>query len=631
MTKKLFKFSAVKTMLPLFLSVATGLSSHSVYSAPVLSSSSLPLDDKDIVEASEVYKDETELHQFASFIKSLSVYPDHENPKTVSGMGNRTLVKTYYIAPNFKVPADQKVVGAQEIAKSALELLTEIQDLTTSFDYELILHNEIQAQIVRNTKVKANLQDSLATVTDPVQKATIEGLIADLERTLAKLKIEAEEITQEAEDGLDLVSDRFKQSIARQIRLKLSFLSVEPTPEEEAQFDSGEPNEMVKAIESMVARATSQGQFGVRQGIFTTGYSKRETDFISTYRRIRGDVQVNLLSTTTVFARPAALTTNVGTDGRAVARNGNATRLFAAVNAGTQGRCGNTRSCNAVIDLTYMGAMMAQNSKRGAITFPVVFDANVKVSQPDFHGEVECDFKTGWSVKGRADVKDGWAIYDGDIYNRLHYKSLEEGGCDYEIYEGDADSAAYYTIKRIYDNYMRLKMMRGMKSSAQKDAYKAEVDRELKRHQSQAQHTNYDTYSYVRWFGGPFGSFVSRVINFGRSIYWHTRIEDSSTEDAVKFKTTIKESNVQKTERFTFDGNTLMCWKLEGLSISDAYLGSCPEGAGYEEKADTDLGHNDDHDECIDNPFTSGCEDQVDDTDDNVDTDDNDVILDPWG
>lgn len=613
-----------------------GISLSTIYclsanAAPVMTPSSLPLTGDDINLARQYMSDEEDIKTFARFIKGLDVYPDHQNPTQIPAMENKNIKKTYYISPYFQPPKNQQVTGTQEIAKQALEVIAAVSDLTSAFDYDLVKLGELDKDLNFYKKSLEKVIKALASEHDKFRISVLTGLKDELKKDIAAIQQQKRTITSAGIEGLQETGEGYRKQISNQVRFKLALLGIEATSEELNQFNSLKSEQMVDAITTMIARATNQGQFGIRQGIFTNGYTKQQAEYIKLYRLIRNDVKVSSVKATTVYARAASLTAETThPSNHPVLNNGkvNALRLFTGVNAGTQGRCGNTKSCNVVIDLSYMGALMALTSQRGAITFPVIFEADVTFKQPDFHGTVNCDFKTGRKAQGRADVKDGGVIYDGDVYNKIHYSSSEEGACNYEILEGDANSAAYYTIKTIYNNYMRMKTERAMKSKQEKDRYQEFVNREIQHHATQSQQQNgWEWHSLTTWtraFGSGWGTVVSYVVGSARNFYWHTRIENTSNYDNVKFSTTIKEKNVLKTARLTFDGNPLMCWKGDMLS---KYLSACPT-SDYGEKADHDVGTN--QQLCGDQGTSAQCIDTAEDADENANTDDNGVIQNPW-
>lgn len=392
---------------------------------------------------------------------------------------------------------------------------------------------------------------------------------------------------------------------------------------------------MSAGLRRIVARATSTGQFGYRTVVYEAGYNEQQKKWIGIYKSIRPDVNVSKLAASTVYARATAQTAKSEhiTDSNLFVGNDeiiDAPRVFLAVNGNSQGKCGNTNSCNVTMEFTYSGAIMALTARSGAIALPVYFEADVSFMQPEFEGSVTCKFENGFSVKGRSDVKDGAIIYDGDVSNKINYNAIENGSCDYQIIKGNNQSAAYYAIKNLYDNYLNLKMQRAAKSRDEKDRYRKYVNEELAYHASRSQNTNFDFWSIGTWtttLGNLWGPVTSIVIGGARSFYWHTRIEDTTTTESVNFTTRIKESNIESKERVSFDGFTLVCWKKDGLN---SVLAACPSVsiATYQAQADTDLGKN--QEMCLGDSVSADCLKDAKEHAKEIETDVNGVIVDAW-
>lgn len=607
-----------------------------ITAAPMKMQASLPLTGEDIANAQATLHTNESTEQFTYFIKGLEVYPDHQNPTAIDQIENRTVKKAYYVAPFFQASEERSVVGGQEIASEGIKIIAEVYDLVSAFDYELFKINQLLQEKKKKNETLEKLRTNLSRLTDPLAIANTQQLITQVEGEIASLQTKITDLENQAERGINETSNSIKRQVVGQVQLKLSFLGVTATSDESTKLNSNVGNQLREGIASLIARATSQGQYGYRTAVFEAGYTRQQKNWIALYRQIRPDVQVSSLATNVVYARSTALTSKTDTvDPFSYFLGGaqvvNAPRLFLAINGGSHGKCGNTRSCNVTIEYTWLGATMAKTSRSGAVSMPVYFEADVKFKQPDFEGSVSCDFTNGFKVQGRADVKDGAIIYDGDVYNKINYSAIEEGACSYQIVKGDANSAAYYTIKSLYENYMNLKMQRAAKSRSEMDRYREYVNSELNYHATRSQqNSNYDFWSLTTWtsaFGGLWGTVASFVVGSARNFYWHTRIEDSTTTESVKFTTSIKEENIEKDERIAFDGFTMLCWIKDG---TDSVLAACPAAnvVDYQRSSDTDLGKN--QQLCGENGVSADCVDRAQENETNSHVDEHGVIEDPW-
>lgn len=606
------------------------VTSAPAWATPTKATTSLPLDGTDLNKAKQYYRTQSDLMDFATFIKGLDVLVDHANPADVARLSDRSVPKKYFVMPFLQPREADGVVGAQEIATEALKLVASTMDLVDSFDLNVLRLNQINDEIRDSQKKVTEYEKQISEAWDEETRTLYRGLRDQYVQAIVRLEAERQQIITDARTGANQMPLSLRQEVVNQIRLKLSFLGVYATAAEQADFASNDPARLVNAATSMIARATNQGQYAIRQVVFKSGYTPKQMDYIAKYRLIRPDVQVGSLVPTVVYARSTALSVQSNAD-YTFGGQVNAPRLINAVNGGSGGRCGNVYACVVTMDLTFLGASMAQTSKSGALVIPVTFEADITVRQPDFVGSVWCNFQTGWQVKGRADVKDGAIIYDGDVYNQIKYHAFEDGSCNYSITRGSADSAAYHTIKRLYDRYMTLKMERGARADAQKEAYRQYVERELQWHADQSQGNNdFDFWSLSTWsgaFGPVWGTVASFVVGGSRNFYWHTRIEDQANTDAVSFHTSINESNIDKLERFTFDGNPIVCWRGMGF---EKYIGACPAAAlsDYEEDADHDAGWN--QELCGAEGVSADCLEAAEEAEETETTDENGVTN-PWG
>jgi cob(I)alamin adenosyltransferase len=615
-----------------FFSIFNLFFSAALLSAPIKTPCSLPLSGNDILAAASILQDDKLNRDFIYFIKNLDVFADHQNTKEVEQIENKKISKYYYIAPFFQASEERAYAGTQELAEEAIKIIGEIYEMVSAFDYELFKINQVSQEIDKKIAAIKNLKKKISNSDELSSKKITEELVVQLEKEVSKLNTDLGILENNANQGIDETSTLLKRQVISQIQLKLSFLGVTATSTESELLKSNKASDLRIGIASLISRTTGQGQFGYRTVAFESGFTEQQRKWIGLYRSIRPDVHVSSLPTKTVYARSTALTARenggeiadyfTGSD-----RTVNAPRLFLAVNGGSNGACGNTKSCNVTIEFTWLGATLAKSARSGAIILPIFFEADVLVAQPDFEGSVTCDFKNGFSVTGRADVKDGAVIYDGDIHNKINYEALEEGSCNYKIDKGDADSAAYHTIKYIHDNYLKLKMQRASKSRDEMNEYKNSITNELKSHAVNSQNKNYDSWSITSWsqaLGNAWGNVATIVVEGIRSFYWHTRIEDSSIKEIVKFTTKISESNVQKIERMSFDGFPIMCWKGNNATLD---LVACPTSniSNYIKQSDTDLGKN--RSLCGEDGVSTNCLDMSEYV---PDTDNNGIISDPW-
>jgi hypothetical protein len=603
------------------------------FGAPLKTMSSLPFSHTDIAELKRTMSDE-DIEEFIYFIKKVSVFPDHQNPKEFSGIENKNINKIYYIPPFFQPAEEREIIGGQEIFEQGIIIITEIYELLKAFDLDLYKYNELTDDKQNKEGMRDKIRDTIISSKNAEEISKLEILFRALNEDIKLLENQLTNIKNHADTALGETSQGLRRQLTNQVVLKLSFLGIIPTLKEQERLGSESSKDMLIVIASLIQRATSEVSFGFRNVTYEAGYTTAQRKWISLYTSMRPDVQVASLLTNTVYVRPTALsaehdkvqTTNYFLGKAAILP---ANRLFVAINGASGGKCGNTRSCNVTLEYAYGGAFMAKAARFGALVMPIYFEGDAQFQQPDFKGSISCNIETGFEVEGRADVKDGAIIYDGDVNNSINATAIEEGICNIKIEEGDANSAVYYIIHHLYDYYMNLKMQRATKSRAEKDLYKKSIDDELKAHAvGSIKKKNFEVNEAMLWstLGSGGGALATLAIQEARDFYWHTRFEKSSTRDRINFSVSLNERNIVKMERMVFDGFSLICWKKDQEGW---YLGVCPrnQSAKYATNADTDMGK---ALEICDAGIDSYCHKKIKKNEKNINTDENGITSLSW-
>lgn len=422
-------------------------------------------------------------------------------------------------------------------------------------------------------------------------------------------------------------------AIMRAMQSELSRVGITPTAQEAAKLASGSGADRISALDSMRARA-SNGQLGFRQAIFDAGLSDKEKVMVQKYLTLRPDVQVKGLNVAKVYAR-AAVQTFLEND----VRRANPTVFqIRGINAGTDpGACGNTKTCNVVIEFTESGTRDGKASQiiGTNVNLPIYFEGKVQnVAQPEFDGEVSCHFLTGWQARGRADVKDGAIIYDGDVYNNIQYSTVSrpDNGCKLTIYKGTKDAAEWAALKAIDEQYTRLLFERQQASYRDMQAYRQYVTSEIQRHANQSQSSGRGG-----WFSDVIG-FVSGghyliglatwFIGETRDFYWHTRTENTSVLDQVDiYKRYTIGPNTTAVELRTFDGSVNVCW-AESAQAGVPVMRKCPD---LEQPTSESEAGNDTCPEGTDFGTCSDIVDAVNDAGGQPSPDPEGGLEDPWG
>lgn len=586
-------------------SLALALASSSVggtaLAAPKLEITQLPISPELTVRLAEQGYTPPQIEEFLKVIAEIDVYDDHANPANPAGRNNPNLPKVYWVAPYFTPSPTRSVVGAEQFAISALTVLDAIDKTLGSFEFPAV---EFQRLTLQRDSVQSKRDKAAATLGQPglseLQVASLNTYLASLDKELQAVTAQLAAFRTEGGAKAAELPQSLRESIVRSIVLQLSRLGITPAPTEKALLESQVPLNVVDGLAQLRAR-TGRGQFGLRQAILESGYTEKQRGILRKYFELRPDITTKTLGVTKVYARPVGESV-IDEHGKHMTYT--AVMQLRGVNIGSQGACGNTRSCNVVLEYTDVGArastFLAVGDGPTAVLLPVTFAADVSVAQPDFVGSVHCKFKTGWSAQGRADVRDGAIIYDGDLTDQIQYKSIDDpfGGCSFNIQEGSQDSAFYHALMDMNNYYRQLHTERQQDAKRAKDAYEAQIRRELQHQQQNSQRPRGGLFGDVFAFlGGPFGGVVSFLVGETRNFYWHTTILNTSSIDGIDAFQSYNVRNLQATKSVHFDAFPLVCYFPGGGT--NGVMKACPDeevasadtemGAGQEVCAEQDI------------------------------------------
>lgn len=560
--------------------IATLALTGTASAAPVMEATQLPISTQMRDRLVNEGRTEAEIEEFARVISSLKVFPDHKNPEA-TGRNDVSISKIYYAAPFFQASPDRAFVGSEVYADDALKILDKVDEVLDAVSLTMV---EYQALIEVRKTIQKNLKKALRDQVDAVgdELANLNAKIAMLNKAKAKNDTELKALRDRVKAGAGELDVELRRELAIAVRTQLSKLGIVPNKREKKGLGpNGTLDELVNAMGTLRARA-SRGQFGVRQVIFESGLTERQKQALQIYRRLRpNDVQIRGLKSKSTFARPLG---QGYYDGDGNLQQLDSMVLTRGVNIGSKGKCGSNRTCNVVLEFSALGARATRFKRQQSMTvtpvyMPVYFEADVEVSEPDFAGSVDCDFSTGWSAKGRADIMDGAVIYDGDLRNSIKYKSKSKGGCDFKILKGSRDSAYFHTLNELKTQYLNLFFDRQKAAVAQKEAYRTRMEQSLQDHQNRARARNRGGWlsDALGFFGGVWGRIGRFFVGESGGFYWHTTILDTENIDELKFTQSFDISNVTATQRFSYDGNSLICYTPSKVGGS-AEITACPDG-----------------------------------------------------
>jgi hypothetical protein len=162
---------------------------------------------------------------------------------------------------------------------------------------------------------------------------------------------------------------------------------------------------------------------------------------------------------------------------------------------------------------------------------PVGIKAIYKEKLPPFEAELICDNMNAYSVEGRADVKDGWIIFDNDVTNKMTYTDNNEGMCSVRLISGDKSAAEFVAMQTLSDELNKIFLHKTQLSKEEKEKYHAEVLKDIENNRRKDTSTG-GIYTAFLALGAP-GILVSGL-SMASDFHWHTNIQD--VKDISKFK-----------------------------------------------------------------------------------------------
>lgn len=551
----------------------------SAAAAPTMEQDHLPITPEDYLRLRSVFNmTDDDVREFAHTIATLNVFGDHANPKGVA-RNNKSVTKVFYAVPYFAPSETRTVVGGDAFATYALTVIDAYDELLYALNFDAKLAQQYSTQIRQLERLIEAQRVLLSTANITTERrTTISNTILAYEQMVVNVTAKRAAIIANGEAGASAMDASFLQAM----QSELSRIGITPTQQESAQLASASGNARITALNSMRARA-SNGQLGFRQAIFDAGLSANEKVMVQKYFTLRPDVQVKGLNVAKVYARAGVQTYMDGDVRKALPT----VYQIRGINAGVDpGACGNTKTCNVVIEYTESGSRDGKATQLIGtnVLLPVYFEGLIQnLPQPEFDGEVSCHFLTGWQAVGRDDVKDGAIIYDGDVSNKIKYSTVSrpDNGCILTINKGSQDSAEWAALKAIDEQYTRLLFERQQASLRDRDTYRTSVEAEIRRHANQSQQSSRggwftDVLGFVAG-GHYFMGLATWFIGETRDFYWHTRTEDTSVLDQVDiYKKYSIGPNTTASELRTFDGSVNVCW-AEGTQAGVPVMRKCPD------------------------------------------------------
>lgn len=439
-----------------------------------------------------------------SFIASLTVYQDHADPN-----------QYYYLPP---LRAVEGIAATKTLMTRRLESLGELNRIDSDV-YSAATRPYYAAQTRYN-----RLADRRATLADP--NSDEYRIVTEM---MQAAKAEFEAITARADQGDGLVPG-----------------AVLNARNERFAFVAGSTGISIDGIDFATAsgRAKAASRVGRSQGALMTtnifgGLTGEEKEHIRKYRTLRAEsnlpsIKISLLPVENVTW--GSLTeTLLGREGNSE----DAAPIYRQIKGG-----GNLVGATVSMDFTVDGAEgLATNA--GPVILPIYAQSELLQKYPALTAELKCEFTTGFTLKGRTDVRDGLVVYDNDITTKLVAKDVASTNqpCVLKIEGGSGDEAQFVALQAamqsIKDRLTGLFLERSNLAAGQKKDYWDSVQKDIE--SNRRNDGGDDCGGGIRGFicrnetDITLSSLAARASNF----HWHTNIQDIEFLSQLKWEEKI--------------------------------------------------------------------------------------------
>jgi hypothetical protein len=195
-----------------------------------------------------------------------------------------------------------------------------------------------------------------------------------------------------------------------------------------------------------------------------------------------------------------------------------------------------------VMDTTITGSFgLAQHLQ--PFLLPVGIQVNLRVKYEPSEFNLLCDFTTGFSVNGRADIRDGLIIFDNDLTNKISAYDKNFGNCNIERINGDKNSAEYKALEELSTFYEKMHIQRTHLSYQEKKKYYDAVLADLERNRRSSDSDSISNPFFIWW------DIFNQAFVGATDFHWHTSIHDIENISQTKFDKHIYVSGHEKVEK----------------------------------------------------------------------------------
>jgi len=393
---------------------------------------------------------------------SLELYQDYDDPNQ------------YYYVPPFRVHqfnegATSLFMHSEKVkhfgeAHTALALRDGYSDKRI-----LELREEVRINEEKFTRAQTDLDEALAGgIPESIKNRRwfFELIQERFMRSEEKLKEAEDQVAQ----GKSLLPAGLSQSYFERA---LRFIGMAGLP---LPYAGGEDPELL--VPKLMA---AMSEVGNSYGGFLTinaygGFTREQLDALRIFKtKVAPHIKISLLPLDNLTFSPLTETTlNVHTKGSVTSK------IFGLV----QGS-GDYLGATINLDATVAGAV-GFSSHLSPFILPVSIKATLKRRGTPTHAKVKCDFKNGFAVKGKREVKPHFIVFGSDIINDISAGDAHKGFCQLHMIRGDTASAAYKSVEAIEQQLTKTFVTRVNLTQAEKEIYFKKVIEEAQKNPQSA-------------------------------------------------------------------------------------------------------------------------------------------------
>jgi hypothetical protein len=476
--------------------LALMLPSSAAFAVPKTVTESVPLEAAVMRKAAETEQGRKTL----AFVMSLTTFQDHEDPTK------------FYYSPTLRVspnPAGAATIVANNAAIDRRSKIANISDnisetKTWEYDSIRIAYNALTLKTA-DTKLTAQERNAL-----------------DVARLALKAELDALVARANASESL------IPQSILNaKLERMADLMGLSGFP-----ISQAEVRDVGSRTRKFAQLSNSNG--GFFSGNLFAGFTPEQIELLRFYKQMRTDVGLRQVTLVKLPVQNIEYFSLAETFQNSQDKATIGTPLFRSF-AGS----GDISSGTFNFDLTLDGAERF-SSAPPPVVVPVGIKANLMVRPPAFTARLSCDFTTGWSVKGRTDVKDGLVIYNNDIYTSMVAKSVSETNkpCRVHVSGGDGSQEQFaYTqaIIALQDRFTNLYFNRVNLAKSEKMAYWNKVQEDIAANRHRGSNDGWSGLFGAARSLGWVGTILGAAANASQ-FYWHTNVQNIEHLDQVKFE-----------------------------------------------------------------------------------------------